>query len=118
MIVVEDTNSGFDFFKTAYQNTKVISSKGKDNVWRVLEKLSDGNIVLAVDGAAFGSNLPKVMEVMSKKKGDVLLIAKESFEFVVLSSQVIGRKSRAIEGFEYSIDSSKFFRGGLILHGC
>lgn len=70
-----------------------VSAKGKSNIIRTLQaNQNDSKIKLViVDGAAFGSEMKEVMEYVNVFE-NVVLYAPESFEWLLLASNVISDK--------------------------
>lgn len=97
-IVTEDSNSGFEFFSNIVKshNKKVISAEGKSNIYRILKELPDENILVIADGAAFGSEIGRVMAIIKDKKAAFIYLP-ESFEWLILKSgKIDGNKIKDI----------------------
>ena len=112
VVIVEDSNSGYDFFEEISKNKgyTVISAKGKSNFFKVIMENRDKRMLVIADGAAFGSEMDRVMKLVS---GDshVALFLPESFEWLILSSGVIKNRI-SLEVLEHSsdyIESSEYF---------
>lgn len=90
VIITEDSNSGFQFFEHICKNTyiKCISANGKSNIFSMLQKMNSENVFIIADGAAFGSEMEKVMSLLKIKKS-VYLYLPESFEWLILNSGII-----------------------------
>lgn len=90
VIITEDSNSGFQFFEHICKNTyiKCISANGKSNIFSMLLKMKSENVFIIADGAAFGSEMEKVMSLLKIKKS-VCLYLPESFEWLILNSGII-----------------------------
>jgi hypothetical protein len=89
-IVVEDSNSGFEFFRALLGNTEIecISAVGKSNIKGVLSNSGDKNILAIADGAAIGSEMNELYQYMQHHH-NVKLYLPESFEWIVLKSGLI-----------------------------
>ena len=90
-IVVEDSNSGFEFFIEVVKendNIKCISAMGKSNVFKVIQEMNYQSILIVADGAAFGAEMGKIYEYMCQNSG-VHLYLPESFEWIILKSGII-----------------------------
>lgn len=88
LIVTEDSGAGYLFFTLA-TNVAVQSAKSKTKVQRVLVGLLNqhkNNILLVVDGAAFGPEIEKVKKVIDDSEANVVLYMPESFEWLMLNS--------------------------------
>ena len=94
-VIAEDSNSGFQFFQEICEkNSRItcISAYGKSNIFAaVIRHLSEKILVIA-DGAAFGSEMEKLMQIV-KNYPNVTLYLPESFEWLILKSGVIGGSS-------------------------
>ena len=109
-ILTEDSNSGFDFFRGMSNGKyKCESAKGKSNIYLKLLQTKDNTLVVA-DGAAFGSQMAKIMRVISSRK-NALLFLPESFEYILLQAELIkdSELSSIIATPEDYIDSKKYF---------
>ena len=89
-VVVEDSNAGFEFFSSAFDENKyrVVSAKGKSNIANTLLKLdSDCRVLVIADGAAFGPEMEPVIKAGMLR--NVSLYLPESFEYIILKSGII-----------------------------
>ena len=108
-VIVEDSNSGFEFFKSFCDEYKIpcISAKGKSNVLQCVLDYKEKSILVVADGAAFGPEIEKL--VMLQRTRDIILFLPESFEWLVLKSDLIeGVKSILKNPSEY-IECKEFF---------
>ncbi len=82
LVIVEDSNSGFDMMKII-SNCRVLSGNGNSGVYKVInENLGKyNNICVIVDGAAFGAYIEQIIVL---RKFGVYLFTPESFEFLLL----------------------------------
>ena len=89
-VLTEDSNSGYQFFKSICDDThiKCESLNGKSNIFQYLNSHDNENILVIVDGAAFGSEMHRVTELIRDKKR-VAIYLPESFEWLVLLSGVV-----------------------------
>ena len=112
-VVTEDSNSGYEFFAelSKKRNISCVSANGKSNMIASLRnvKHKKGICLAIVDGAAFGSEMRDVCEYM-KVAGNVVLYAPESFEWLLLSANVIPavQVSAILEKPEDYIDSREY----------
>lgn len=92
-VIVEDSNSGYEFFAgiTKRSDCKVISAGGKSNIFAEIIKNTYDNVLIIADGAAFGSEMDRIMKQVQRKRGIVLYLP-ESFEWLILLSGVIQEK--------------------------
>lgn len=98
-IIVEDSNSGYEFFKGISTDKKysVVSANGKSNIFsQVLLNKSEDALLIVADGAAFGSEMDRMMKLIYGKK-NIFLYLPESFEWLILNSGIIaGQKVEEI----------------------
>ena len=87
LVVTEDSNSGYEMAKYAFDSEKmrVISAGGNASVYRTLMKNGgeDDQICVDVDGAAFGPYIEPVLK-FAELQGTISVSAPESFEFILL----------------------------------
>lgn len=110
-VLTEDSNSGFEFFNNATRSGLTCeSAHGKSNVHRILRGSADAGLLIIADGAAFGPQMEAVMRLIDEGK-KVLLYLPESFEWLILSSEII--EDSDIQGIlnhpEDHIDSRDYF---------
>ncbi len=84
ILVTEDSNSGYQFFKRVFDSTVSAESKSK-----IVSKLLDlskeyNNIAVIVDGAAFGSEVALLIDTLSYISSNIFVYALESFEYMLL----------------------------------
>ena len=110
-VIVEDSNSGFEFFAGAVKERycKVVSAGGKSNIFAETIKNTGDNILIIADGAAFGSEMDRMMKQVRRKKG-IALYLPESFEWLILRSGLIpdGKMKAMLEKPEDFIDSKEY----------
>ena len=111
-IIVEDSNSGYEFFKniSAEKNIACLSAGGKSNIFSLLKKQRSEEIFVIADGAAIGPEMNRLYKETLKKK-NIHLYLPESFEWLILSSGLISDKDIKImlEEPENYIDSAEYF---------
>ena len=114
VVITEDSNSGYDFYATFYKNgIECASANGKSNILSEIQKDEyQGKRRLAiVDGAAYGSEMETTMQYITNVDEQVELYAPESFEYILLLSDIFKTKSLELElGETYNYaDSEKYF---------
>lgn len=109
--IVEDSNSGFEFFKSIFEKYEIpcFSAKGKSNVYRMIADSAAQTLLVVADGAAFGPEIERVLSL--RKVKNLIVYLPESFEWIILKSDVL--KSREVKSVleqpaEY-IDSRDYF---------
>ena len=111
LVIVEDSNAGYDFFSHICKSLNItcVSAKGKANIYNVIKKANDENILVIADGAAFGSEIERVLSLTKVKS--LGFYFPESFEWLILKSKVINNKEidRILEKPYNYIESKKYF---------
>ena len=90
-IIVEDSNSGYDFFShlSESNNVECISANGKSNIFDlIIHSDKEENILIIADGAAFASQMNRIIRLVKNNKNYHLYLP-ESFEWMILKSGVI-----------------------------
>ena len=93
VVITEDSNSGYQFFNSVcrQQQLKCETMNGKSNVFHYLNMHKNERILVIADGAAFGSEIDRVMQLMGGKD-QVVLYLPESFEWLILKAKVVKSK--------------------------
>lgn len=86
LVVVEDSNSGFEFFSVlcAASGVRCVSAHGKTNIYDVVREADELDILVIADGAAFGPEMAYLVSLRRFKS--IKLFLPESFEWLVLQS--------------------------------
>ena len=112
VVITEDSNSGYQFFHEVCAEAEIdcIPAGGKSSILPVARSIkTESEVLLIADGAAFGSEIDRVMKFLRGHK-NICLYAPESFEWLVLSSnplnlneirEVLENPSEAIESRNY-----------------
>lgn len=113
IILTEDSNSGYDFFATvsAEANLECASAGGAARVFTKLQEYdNDTRVTVVADGAAFGSQMGRVYQLMQRRHG-VCLYLPESFEWIILSSGMLKdvEVQRMLDNPSAYIDSESYF---------
>lgn len=90
VIITEDSGSGFEFWKSICNNVSCISASGKSNILNTIKEQinNDARYLAIVDGAAFGAEMEGMIEYIRYGSGNVELYAPESFEYLLLTSNL------------------------------
>ncbi len=112
-LLVEDSNSGYDFFYGATENHPIacISAKGKSNIYGVLKKMpKDKSVCVIADGAALGAEMARLYQLALQRK-NIMFFLPESFEWLILKSGILASHDvqEALLTPEDYIDSKDFF---------
>ena len=123
LVITEDSNSGYQFFSQICKENQLKCEimDGKSNVFHYLNKHRNEKILVITDGAAFGSEIDKVLQLIYGRK-NVAIYLPESFEWMILSSgtiksstvdEMLSNPSEYIESKEY-FSWERFFTAVLI----
>lgn len=111
-IIVEDSNSGYEFFRNICEEKKIIclSAGGKSNLFSFVDKETDEEICIIADGAAIGPEMNRLFRQKTSKR-NLHLYLPESFEWIILNSDLVSDKDIKVilEEPEKYIDSKYYF---------
>lgn len=110
-VIVEDSNSGYDFFKAVVaDDINCISAGGKTKIKRTVMDNIGKQLLVIADGAAFGSEMGELFLYMQKHP-EVSLYLPESFEWLILKSGLIdgNRIADILQHTEDFLESSEYF---------
>lgn len=111
ILLAEDSNAGFEFFSSlCADKVQCISANGKSNVFKILQKHRKEKILVIADGAAFGCEMEKVMQLISIGR-KIALYLPESFEWLLLNAGVLDDREVAdiLDDPSAHIDSKQYF---------
>ena len=108
-VIAEDANSGYQFFCEAFKDRTCISARGKSNIAALVMESREPMVIIA-DGAAFGSEMERMAEIL-QERDDVYLYLPESFEWLILQSGLITGENlqELLARPSDFIDSERFF---------
>lgn len=91
VLLTEDSNSGFQFFNVHFDGTNVRceSSGSNSAIFKWLNAHPDEKVLVVADGAAFGSEMDRVMKLCAAHPKTFQLCLPESFEWLILKSGII-----------------------------
>jgi hypothetical protein len=112
-LLVEDSNAGYQFFSALSEKKGIecITAQGAGNIFEMLQTDDKKNgVTVIADGAAFGSQMEKVYQLLLRNAG-IQLYLPESFEWIILSSGVLNDKEvkSILENPADYIDSQEYF---------
>lgn len=109
VVFTEDSNSGFDCFNEIF-GKKCLSLAGKSNASvRILSpEYRKKEILVIVDGAAFGSDIREFMRSARRLEDKCSLYAPESFEYIILCSGIVSIDKQILDS-TYDYADSKFY---------
>lgn len=113
VVITEDSNSGFQFFQgICKRNGRIncVSAQGKSNIFATILRQHDDKILVIADGAAFGSEMEKLVGLM-KSHEDVVLYLPESFEWLILKAGLVESSNveEILEHLEEYVYSEQYF---------
>ncbi len=90
IIITEDSNAGFQFYNAICEKNQIqcLSANGKSNIFRLLSQQNTHVALVIADGAAFGPEMEKIMELLHWNT-HIRLYLPESFEWIILKSGII-----------------------------
>lgn len=89
-VMVEDSNSGYQFFSKVFAQADVASANGNSNILKSIQGSDKGDILVIVDGAAFGAMVENCLEYFQTQSSRRIAIwMPESFEYLILESGLI-----------------------------
>ena len=91
LVITEDSNAGYQFFHDvcSKNNIECISANGKSKILHTAKMTDNTGIVLLIaDGAAFGSEMNRVMQYILRHN-NIMLYVPESFEWLILSADLL-----------------------------
>ena len=111
-ILTEDSNSGYQFFDAVCTEHQMQcdTANGKSNVFSYLKVHKDEKILVIADGAAFGPEMDRVLQLVQTRK-NLTLYLPESFEWLILSSGILkdAETTQILQTPSGYIDSKEYF---------
>lgn len=112
IIITEDSNSGYQFFIQVCEDNGLSceSMNGKSNVFHYLNIHDNEKILVIADGAAFGSEIARVLQLINERK-NVALYLPESFEWMILTSGFLknNRIDKILDSPSEFVESKDYF---------
>ena len=126
VILTEDSHSGFQFYQDLYKDTGIRCESAGSNsgIFAWLQTHHQEGVFVIADGAAFGSEIDRVMMLQKQYPSDITVCLPESFEWLILRSgivpidgvqEMLNDPGRHIESAEY-FSWERFFASWLIGH--
>lgn len=111
-ILTEDSNLGYQFFDAvcAEHQMQCDTANGKSNVFSYLKAHRNEKILVIADGAAFGPEMDRVLQLVQTRENLVLYLP-ESFEWLILSSGILkdAETTQILQTPSGYIDSKEYF---------
>lgn len=111
VVIAEDSNAGFEFFSSLCdEKIECISANGKSNVFKALQEHREERVLVIADGAAFGCEMEKVMQLIKIGRRIVLYLP-ESFEWLILNAGIFddSELNAILNAPSEYVDSKEFF---------
>ena len=110
VIITEDSGSGYQFFSKLADELGMIceTAKGKTRIYDALCKYADRKTVVIADGAAFGSEIAKIVEQQTITPKEIAVFLPESFEWLIMKSGLVKGAEEKTERPEMWADSRKY----------
>ena len=111
VVIVEDTNSGYEFFDSICgDGITCVSAGGKAGIKQMVTQYRGKKVLVIADGAAFGSEMGELYLYMQSNP-EMSMYLPESFEWIILSSGLIdgNRIADIIKTPEEYIESREYF---------
>ena len=113
VLLTEDTHAGFQFYQHLYDGTAIRceSAGANSSVFSWLQSNHRQGIFVIADGAAFGSEMDRVMKLQRQYPDDITVCLPESFEWLILQSGLLpipGLKEMLADPGQH-IESADFF---------
>lgn len=91
MVLTEDAQAGHQFFKQYFDGTNVRCEASQSNsaIFKWLSQHPQESVLVIADGAAFGSEMDRVMKLCQAHSDRFQLCLPESFEWLILKSGLI-----------------------------
>lgn len=107
VVVTEDSNSGYECFCLIYGNI-CKSAGGKSRIYDLIRINGMDDVLAIVDGAAFGSEIGKIVRYLEASNRKCVIFAPESFEYVLLKSGIIDVPADILEATYEFADSKEY----------
>lgn len=91
-VLSEDSKSGYQFYRNFFDGsgTECFSSESNSAIFKWLKEHEDKKVFVIADGAAFGSEIDRILKLRSI--ANIRLCLPESFEWLILKSGLIKQK--------------------------
>lgn len=113
-VLVEDSKGGFDFFNKLYKDSKVLSTKGKNNIVTSMETAVDNgfrNILVIFDTANFGSCFAEFYNKARVSEANIEFISTyECFEELLVRTNLLNNLGVVKYGLENIEEEANKFK--------
>lgn len=116
IVVTEDKEAGFNYFKTIFKNIE--SAKGKSNIVSKIKSLPDFNSLLIVaDYGGLASDIKNITKCISRLRHQgktIDLLLPECFEHILLCSEFLGFDENVYNYYDVKFNNTETFCENLI----
>ena len=113
VLLTEDSKAGYQFYRKYMEGKPVncISVGSNGAIYPYLADNKNGSFLVIADGAAFGSEMNRIMELVKRMPGGIILCLPESFEWLILKSGLVhmDRLEDMLENPSNYIESGEYF---------
>lgn len=91
ILLTEDSKSGYEFYRAYFDDRNVVceTSGSNSEIFKWLRNHKDKKVFVVADGAAFGSEIDRVLKLQSTTEENFRICLPESFEWLILKSGLI-----------------------------
>lgn len=106
LAIIEDSKTGFQFYAKASEGTDMecISSNGKSGIVDLLNRNKNKKVLIIADSAALGSEIRELMYFKEKSQNKTDFFLPESFEWLILRSDIFSGSTDIQEILENPVD--------------
>ena len=112
-VLTEDSHAGYQFYQHYYDGSSVTchSAGSNSGIFPWLRKHHDEGVLVIADGAAFGAEIGRVLELQRRFPDKITICLPESFEWLILQSGLldIPGLQEMLDDPGRSIDSRQYF---------
>jgi len=112
-LLTEDSHAGFQLYQHYYDGSSVTchSAGSNSGIFAWLQKHHEEGVFVIADGAAFGSEMNRVMELQRRFPDKITICLPESFEWLILRSGLldIPGLQEMLDDPSRSIDFQRYF---------
>ena len=113
VLLTEDTHAGLEFYQHLYDGTEICCESAGSNsgIFSWLQAHHAQGVFVIADGAAFGSEMDRVMKLQKQYPDEITVCLPESFEWLILQSQLvpIAGLREMLDDPSQQIESAEFF---------
>ena len=112
-LLTEDSKAGLQFYRCRFDKSEVTCKSAGNNagVYTWIKNNPNVSVFVVADGAAFGSEIDRVLKLQAIRPSKVTICLPESFEWLLLNSGIVSHPtlSSVLEDTAEYVDSTKHF---------